>query len=88
MRIRRLPEEEPRPIGRPVGFVESNETRAKKRAAMLAKRGERQPVPTWHESFVPWGNRLHFLSPERAHLETGGIRILPARKREPRGEEE
>lgn len=33
----------------------------------------------WAASFKPFGDRLDFLSPEQAQLNTGRLRILPAR---------
>lgn len=38
-------------------------------------------APRWHKSFVSFGDRLNFLSPEAQQLNTGKLRILP-----PRGE--
>lgn len=31
----------------------------------------------WNKQFLPFGDRLDFLSPEKRHLETGSLRILP-----------
>ena len=38
-------------------------------------------APRWNKNFVPFGDRLDFLSAEKQHLNTGHLRILP-----PRGE--
>lgn len=34
-------------------------------------------APRWNKTFVPFGDRLNFLSDERQHLATGRLRILP-----------
>lgn len=39
---------------------------------------------SWHRDFVSFGDRLNFLSPERQHLNTGKLRILPPRDPEKR----
>ena len=43
----------------------------------------RAPVSrvVWRKEFVPFGDRLNFLSPEVQHLNTGRLSIMP-----PRGE--
>ena len=41
-------------------------------------------APVWNKAFVPFGDRLDFLSPERQHLNTGRLRILPPRNPERR----
>lgn len=40
--------------------------------------------PVWGKQFVPFGDRMNFLSPERQHLQTGKLAILPARNPERR----
>lgn len=35
------------------------------------------PQVAWGRSFVPFGDRLDFLSPEVQHLNTGRLSILP-----------
>jgi hypothetical protein len=37
-------------------------------------------APVWNKAFVPFGDRLNFLSEERQHLATGTLRVLPARR--------
>lgn len=44
-------------------------------------------VPKWRKEFTAFGDRLDFLSEERQHLQTGRLKILPA-KNPKRGRDE
>lgn len=43
-------------------------------------------APVWNKAFVPFGDRLNFLSPESQHAFTGRLRILPAKHPEKRND--
>lgn len=45
-------------------------------------------APRWDKTFIPFGDRLNFLSEERQHLATGRLRILPPLNRKKRYSEE
>ena len=72
--------------GRPVGFKESEETREKKSRAMKDRIAQKnQPPLEWNRpGWRPFGDRIDFLSEEARHLQTGTVKILPAKEREPR----
>lgn len=45
----------------------------------MSRHSDRNPLVGWStkHGFVPFGDRLDFLSPERQHLNTGRLKILP-----------
>lgn len=78
--------------GRPKGYKVSQETKAKTRAtitATLKEKRTRNPLVEWmdRQGWKLFGDRLDFLAEESQHLETGKLRILPAKERHGKDEE-
>lgn len=45
----------------------------------MSRHSDKNPLVGWstRHGFTPFGDRLDFLSPERQHLNTGRLKILP-----------
>lgn len=54
----------------------------KKEDQVVTKSRYMEPT-RWNKTFIPFGDRLDFLSPENQHLNTGRLRILPPRGDKP-----